>query len=325
MNALVSVIIPTYNREGMVCDAINSVFAQSYQNIEIIIVDDGSTDNTREVINSIQDSRIKYIYQDNAGVSAARNRGINNATGDYIALLDSDDLWYPEKIEKQIKLFNQNPEAGVCRCWTKYITFSGEEIRTLTCRLPSKENLIRNFLLNPDTIYFGTLSFLVKKKCFDNVGYYNEKMSYAEDWDMLFRLALYYEFINVDEILASVRVNAGSVSRAIDVSKLEEDFIRFLDHSFSNPLLPKNVLTVKDKAYGNMYCNIAYQALYKAKNYMISRNCLMKSFKYSPDKIFYPRFLIAVILSFSPNCLMRIYEGIRNFYRGLAGRNFEIR
>ncbi|GAH83893.1 unnamed protein product, partial [marine sediment metagenome] len=126
-NITVSVIIPTYNRADMVGRAIQSVINQTYQDFEIIIIDDASTDNTREVAREFQEreKRIKYFkHEINKGGGAARNTGIKNSKGEYIAFLDSDDEWYPEKLEKQIEIFNKNDEnLGVVYSGVFYIDF----------------------------------------------------------------------------------------------------------------------------------------------------------------------------------------------------------
>src|SRR3989338_9975584 len=108
-NPLVSVVIPTYNGSRFIKETIQSVLDQTYTNIEAIIVDDGSKDNTPDIVKSINDSRIIYIRQENAGVSMARNNGINISKGEYIAFLDHDDVWLPCKLERQLLLFKENP------------------------------------------------------------------------------------------------------------------------------------------------------------------------------------------------------------------------
>ena len=109
----VSVIIPAYNSSGFIEDALESVFKQTYRNYEVIVVDDGSTDKSAEIIGSFSDKRIIYIYQENHGVSVARNKGILESKGEYIAFLDSDDLWLPEKLEKQVAILNNNKNTGL--------------------------------------------------------------------------------------------------------------------------------------------------------------------------------------------------------------------
>jgi len=125
---LISVVIPTYNRSSLCKIAVESVLAQSYENLEVIVVDDGSTDDTEDVIANIPDSRIRYVRQVNAGVSAARNTGMMMANGEFIALLDSDDKWLPWKLEAQVQVFHAFPNAGMV--WTDMVAVD-ENGRTL--------------------------------------------------------------------------------------------------------------------------------------------------------------------------------------------------
>ncbi len=109
---LISAVIPTYNYGHFVTAAVRNVLAQTYRNLEVIVVDDGSKDNTRERLAPYLD-RIRYVYQENQGPSAARNTGIRSATGEWVALLDSDDLWHPRKLELQVKYLQAHPEVGL--------------------------------------------------------------------------------------------------------------------------------------------------------------------------------------------------------------------
>ncbi len=118
MNSLVTCIIPAFNREKYIAEAIDSVLDQTYGNIEIIVIDDGSTDNTSEIVKSFN-SKVKYFYQPNSGASAARNSGILKAAGDFISFLDSDDLWEKNKISLQMECFKNNPGIDICLCNTK--------------------------------------------------------------------------------------------------------------------------------------------------------------------------------------------------------------
>ena len=120
MAPLVSVIIPTYNREKIITRAIDSVFAQTYRDFEIVVLDDGSQDNTKAVAQAYG-PKVHYFYQDNKGIAGARNAGMHQTAGDYIAFLDSDDYWLPGKLERQIALFSEHPEYGMvgCQFWVK--------------------------------------------------------------------------------------------------------------------------------------------------------------------------------------------------------------
>ena len=120
----VSVIIPAYNCAHYICHAVDSVLAQTFPDFELVVVDDGSTDNTRELLKQYG-SQIKYIYQQNKDMTAARNTGINHSSGEYIAFLDSDDIWLANKLERQIVLLDQAPEVGLVYCWHYYIDPAG--------------------------------------------------------------------------------------------------------------------------------------------------------------------------------------------------------
>ena len=124
---MISVIIPTFNREKTILRAIDSVLSQTYKDIELIIVDDGSTDNTKDIVESIDDIRIKYIFQKNSGAAEARNTGIKNAQGKYIAFQDSDDYWYPDKLEKQLAYLEDN-EADIVFCKLKRNNYGNNDI-----------------------------------------------------------------------------------------------------------------------------------------------------------------------------------------------------
>jgi len=191
----VSVIIPTYNRAELLPRAIKSVLEQTYQDFEIIVVDDGSTDNTEEVIKEFQeqDKRIKYIKHDkNKGGSAARNTGIKAARGEYIAFQDSDDEWLPEKLEKQMKVFkNALPEVGVV--YTGFLRIkNGKENYIPSSWVIKKEGNIHDELLRGN--FVTTQSIIIRKECFKKAGMFDEKLPRLQDWELVIRLSKYYNF-----------------------------------------------------------------------------------------------------------------------------------
>ena len=161
----VSVIIPTYNRAHLVGRAIRSVLNQTYQDFEIIVVDDGSTDNTEEVVKSFNDPRIRYIrHEENKGAAAARNTGIKAAKGKFIAFQDSDDEWLPKKLEKQMEAFdNASPKVGVV--YTGFWSIEGNVKRySLNKEIVHKEGDIHSQILQGN--FIGTPAAVVKKACF---------------------------------------------------------------------------------------------------------------------------------------------------------------
>jgi glycosyltransferase involved in cell wall biosynthesis len=181
----ISVIIPTYNREEKVKNAIESVLAQTVKPYEIIVVDDGSTDNTKNVIQKIKN--ITYIYQQNRGVSAARNKGIAHATGEYIALLDSDDLWKPEKLEKHIKYIKNNPKYNVSQTEEIWIR-NGKFVNPMKKHLKPIGNIfipsLELCLVSPSTV-------IIHKSIFEKYGTFDENLPACEDYDLWLRVSAF--------------------------------------------------------------------------------------------------------------------------------------
>ena len=198
----VSVIIPTYNRAHVLGRSIQSVLNQTFQDFELIIVDDGSTDDTESLVNRFSSKKIKYVrHQGNQGRSVTRNTGIRLAKGDYIAFLDDDDEWMPEKLDKQMKIIGTAPpEVGVV--FTKFKQYDRFGDYVPQRKLPKKEGNIFKQLLGE--YFIGLQTILVKKECFDKVGLFNKRILYAQDWDLLLRISQHYQFLYIDEPLAIV-------------------------------------------------------------------------------------------------------------------------
>ena len=315
---LISVIIPTFNRENLIKDAINSVLEQTYQNFEILIIDDGSTDDTSDVVKSIGDTRIKYIYQENAGVSRARNNGIENAQGEYIAFLDSDDFWHPEKLEKQATVLDQNSDADIVTNSSQYQTFQNDLICIKNNLAKNQKEVISMMLLCQDMVYTGTPVLCVRKRIFEKSGVFDEEMRFCEDWDLFFRMALVGKVYNIPEILTYVRSHKDNVTKTSSVNKFKEGKLRFLNKAFSNELLPSDMLQLKKRAYSYAWWSFAYWALYKSKEYTIARECFWKTLKYNPFKIFDVGFAIAFIFSYLPAIVLRKYMNLRK----LTGKTY---
>lgn len=203
ISPLISVIIPTYNRGNLVLRAINSVLNQTYNNLELIIIDDASTDNTGEVINKIQDKRIKYFKNVvNLGGGAARNIGIKLSKGTLIAFLDSDDEWIKEKLQKQVNyILNHWESCDLVFCGVRAVKESGSKKTILSETLPDEYGNIYNkiFLGIPPACLLPGL--LVKKDKILNAGLFDEKFKSSQDWDLLIRLAKICYVGSIPEIL----------------------------------------------------------------------------------------------------------------------------
>ena len=185
-----SVIIPTYNREKFIKKAINSVLKQSCKDFELIVVDDGSKDHTAKIVRSYG-ARLRYVYQKNKGPSAARNTGIRMARGKYIAFLDSDDQFLPNKLAKNKKFLLDHPNSRFLYSWY-YAAKKGRKKRQLS-KLNGYSNLkkFRSHLYNRK-FTIRTSTVVIHPSCFDKIGLFNRKYRYSQDWDMWLRLASHY-------------------------------------------------------------------------------------------------------------------------------------
>ncbi|RUT07341.1 hypothetical protein DSM106972_026020 [Dulcicalothrix desertica PCC 7102] len=223
--SLVSVIIPAYNAEVFIGRTLESVISQTYKNLEIIVVDDGSQDRTASIVESFMeiDSRIVLFKQANAGVAAARNLAIAKSSGEFIAPIDADDIWYPEKIEKQVQcLLASHPNVGLVYNWSvlldeKDVILGQYEPQHYFKFLTAEGNAY------PALLYMnivGNASVpLIRRSCFEKVGGYNCELKQqnaqgCEDWDIYLRIADFYEYRVVPEFLVGYRQVKGSMSRA---------------------------------------------------------------------------------------------------------------
>lgn len=219
----VSIIIPTYNRAHLLGRAIQSVLNQTYKDFELIVVDDGSTDNTEQIVRSFSDERIRYVrHKKNKGVAAARNTGIKTARGEYMAFQDSDDEWLPEKLEKQTGIFETAlPEVGVVYTGVHRLK-NNRKAYIPSSGITQKEGYIFSSLLKGN--FISTPAALVKKECFQRAGMFDERFPSAEDRELFIRISKYYQFRCIDEPLViayhqpdSISANQSARVRALEL------------------------------------------------------------------------------------------------------------
>ncbi len=208
-NPTVSVIIPTHNRAQIISRAIRSVLNQTYQDFELIIVDDASIDNTEDTIKLFADERIRYIRADqNKGVSASRNMGIMAARGKYVAFLDDDDEYLPEKLEKYVgALENCSKEVGMI--YGPRWDVKGKQRMYVSCREISSQS--ENIYKLGNGLRMGAT--LIRRECFDNAGIFDECLSHSEDTDLFIRLAKYYRFNYIKEPMLIMHYHPDSPSK----------------------------------------------------------------------------------------------------------------
>lgn len=213
---MISVIIPVYNRANSILNAIRSVQQQSYQNFEIVVVDDASTDNTRSLVKNIADTRIHYqLHKENQGAAAARNTGIQHAKGEWLAFLDSDDEWTSQKLERQLVFIKQQSTETFVTC-TGYILNLLDDGKKLTRTLEHHHDINTSILEGCDISPGSTM--LVKSSIFEKVGNFDENLKRLEDWDWLLRYRNFGKIALLHEPLAIIHNKRGREGKALERS-----------------------------------------------------------------------------------------------------------
>ncbi|MEY2977560.1 MAG: glycosyltransferase family 2 protein [Prochlorotrichaceae cyanobacterium] len=315
---LISIIVPTYNSERFIVKTINSALEQTFSNFELIIVDDCSRDQTVSIVERIEDSRIRCFSHDvNIGIAANRNRGLAKATGQYVAFLDHDDLWLPDKLMMQLEALEQNPQASVAYSWVHRIDEDGHLIRQhahphYTGNI-YKKLLITNFLVTASNP-------LIRMDCLENIGGFDESIYGADDWDLFLRLAEKYEFVLLKHYHIQYRIVAGS--GISNYPKLEQGTLKVLDKAFShtNPSLN----SLKCHALGNFYLYLSFKAVEEFTTRqagLTSIRYMLKSMHYTPylwrqgDNLIKVLFKVALIILLPPPLARKIIDMSIRRYR----------
>lgn len=203
----VSVVIPLYNKRNAITRTIRSVLDQSVRDFELIVVDDGSTDDSHSVVSRMEDERIRLIHKENGGVSSARNAGIKASRYPYVALLDGDDYWAPTFLEEQLALIRDFPEAGI---WgVNYAFVKGDSC--YPCRQGMGDGFrgyVEGYFSSSHNDLFCSSSVVVRKDVFETAGYFDERIASSEDLDMWYRIILRYPVVYCDKVLAYYNQNA---------------------------------------------------------------------------------------------------------------------
>lgn len=290
----ISVVIPTRNRAEYLVQALHSVFAQTYTDYEIVVMDDGSTDDTAQRIAAwVAQDRIRYFARQPQGVSAARNAGVAEAHGEYIAFLDSDDLFEPTKLEKQIALFDANPTLGFVHCWFSKFQADGTELGVRDTSF--FQGAVYPQALTHWSALMAMPCMLVRREVFVEVGGFDESMRWAEDMDLWRRIMRRYEIDLVPESLVRVRVHTESTS--FDKTHATEGFVHYLRKAQDeDPGLP---VAFWQAAWARLYTNLAQNLLGEggAQQMQLARQHVAKALYYAPLNV---RAWLAWLLSFLP-------------------------
>lgn len=213
----VSVNIPCFNGERYIRQTIESVLSQTFSDFELVIVDDGSTDDTSKIINSFSDVRVRYFYKRNEGLASTRNFAFRESKSEFIALLDQDDIWLKDKLEKQLELFKRDKNVGIV--FSDAYILDNEKIREKTylerCK-PSRGFIFENLLLDGSN-FIPLPTVILHRKVFEQVGIFNTRYRLAEEWELFLRVAQEFSFDYINEPLACYRLHEANFSRNKDI------------------------------------------------------------------------------------------------------------
>ncbi len=252
--ATVSVVIPAYNAERTVLQTVESVQNQTLSNIEIIVINDGSHDRTVELIQGIKDERIKIFSYENGGLPVARNRGISQATGEFISFIDADDMWTPDKLELQLAALQQHPEAGVAYSWTSYF-IDGQEESIFPYHPVFFEGNVYNKLLVNNFVASGS-NILVHKKAIKSVGEFEPTLKSCEDWDFYIRLAAKWHFVVVPKYQILYRQSSNAMTSKVEV--MEKEALRVIERAYQAAPQEYQYLKNQSLAWVYEYCTQQY-------------------------------------------------------------------
>ncbi|BAY12841.1 glycosyltransferase [Calothrix sp. NIES-2098] len=305
--SIVSVIIPVYNGEKTIKKTIESVLNQSLSDLEIIVINDGSTDSTEEIVKSISDSRLKIFSYPNAGLSASRNRGLSLAACDFVSFIDADDLWTSDKLESQMQALLAHENAALAYSWTDFIDADDNFVRTgarakVTGDAYTKL-LLSNFLENGSNP-------LIRKEAFTKVGNFDESLRAAEDWDMWLRLADSYEFVVVPQVQILYRISASSMSS--NFKKQEVESLKVIERAFAHPKAA-SLQHWKKYTLARFYQYLTFKALETppAKNKSwIAAQFFWNFVKYDPSILRERRLIIVAVLKI---ILTELHYQVRSF------------
>lgn len=275
----VSVVIPTYNSSRWLSAAVCSVLGQRLKPLEVIVIDDGSQDDTFQVAGSFGGS-IRYIRQSNQGVSVARNRGVAESKGRFIAFLDSDDEWLPDKLAVQIGRLATR--TSVVASFMNMTRFDETTDRTDEIRFRLAADVVEDLILN-SCVIGAPSSVMVRRDAFDAVGGFDPSLSQCADWDMWIRLAGHGPIDLVEQPLVRYRSHGENMSRKIGL--LEADTLRVLKKFFSDPGNLRRHGDLEKRAYSNHYMILAGSYLH-AGQLAASLSCLARALALRPAHLF---------------------------------------
>lgn len=280
LQPLVSVVIPNYNYAHYLPQAIDSVLSQSYPRVEVIVVDDGSKDESTTIVEKYGE-RVRLIRQQNQGVAAARNRGVAESSGEFIAFLDADDVWLPTKLERQVARFQNEPNLGLVHCGVEEIDENGAYLRTCLDGLEGQvaADLL---LLKRAVILGGGSALMVPREVFTTIGGFDVRLSTSADWDLFYRLAAHRPVGFVHEVLVGYRMHGSNMHGNIRL--MEHDMLLAYSKAFSDA--EPEMQRLRRKCYGALHLTLAGSYFRSGKHLDFTRH-MLKSLWRTPESLIY--------------------------------------
>ena len=277
MNKQVSVIIPFYNAEKFIAETIQSVLEQSYINYELILVNDGSTDDSEKICWSFSDKRINYLKIPNGGVSMARNIGYAKSSGEYVAFLDADDRWLTERLQKTVDKMNDDSSIGLIHTHIAVIDENGKKTGQV---FHGKEGWILDDLLKWEECCIpAPSSILVRREVLKNVGLFDKNLSTAADHDFFFRVSSKYKIAMLPEVLGEYRVHENNMH--LNIKRMEKDHVYTYRKADKNGFFSNKKF--KKHCFGNLYRILSGSYWVNARDIFNAIRCGLISLYYYPS------------------------------------------
>jgi glycosyltransferase involved in cell wall biosynthesis len=314
---LISVIIPAYNAERTIKRTIESVLNQTFSDLELIIINDGSQDSTLEIVSKISDPRIKVFSYPNSGSNPTRNRGFSHSVGEFVAFLDADDLWTSDKLEAQLKALQTNPKAAVAYSWTDFIDESDKFLRQGS-HLTENGNVFAKLLLTCFVV--SGSNPLIRRQAFMDVGGFDESLVASQDFDLYLRLAARYEYVAVPFSQVLYRISTNSMCSNIRRQEATSVLVRERAFNQAPNSLPDSL---KRHSIANFYKSIIHKLLNDPPNRQTgleSARLLWNAIRYDPEllrkkvivKLLYKIVIFAILPPQQAQFLLNKFKNLSN-------------
>jgi glycosyltransferase involved in cell wall biosynthesis len=269
--------MPVHNGAAFISKAIGSVLTQTFRDFDLLVIDDGSTDETASVVHSFNDDRVRYFYQGNRGPSAARNTGIQHSAASWVAFLDSDDYWLPKKLEAQLSVARARPQAGMIYCSAHVCGADGNVLWTYVATVEGRP---LDRLLVGNCISGSASSVMLRRDVLDAIGYFDEALPVSEDWELWLRAARATDVAKVDDPLVCIINRPGSIGKRAE--QIRDVSIAVADRAFATYAADRRHLRRRMLWQIHYFAAVTHQ---EQGAFAAARRDLIKSILYRPTYI----------------------------------------